>query len=130
MVAANFTSLKRTNTITLTVANGATESDWVRMPSSVIKVLHFKTPSNTPNTTCVFDVRTIDATGTIYPVATSADIASLLTVQVNGLGAFGSNAILPLTSYCDGFHEVRITLGTAITGSGSFILGVPSMSTE
>lgn len=122
--------LKKTNTIVLTVANSATASDWVRLPSSVLKVLGLKTPSNTPNTTLVFDVRTADVTGTVYPVVSDTDKAALLTLSVNGLGAFGARALTPLGSFVDGYHELRITLGATITGDGEFILNVPSMTTE
>ena len=122
--------LKKTNTIILTVSNGNTASDWVLMPSSVLKVLGLKTPTNAPNTTCVFHVRTVDVSGTVYPVASDTDIASVLTLNVNGLGAFGARALTPLGSFVDGYHELRITLGTAITGDGEFILNVPSMTTE
>lgn len=122
--------IKKTNRIILTVPNSGTQSDWVRMPSSVLKVLGFKTPTNTPNTTCVFDVRESDATGTVYPVASEADIATKLTLSVNGLGAFGARVLAPLGSFVDGFHEVRITLGATITGEGVFILNVPSATTE
>lgn len=122
--------IKKNNTINLTVANGATQSDWVLMPSSVLKVLGLKTPTNTPNTTLVFDVRVADVTGTIYPVASDTDIASKLTLNVNGLGAFGARALTPLGSFVDGYHELRLTLGATITGAGVFILNVPSSTIE
>lgn len=122
--------LKKTNTIILTVLDSATVSDWVKMPSSVLKVLGLKTPSNMPNSTIVFHVRTSDVPGTVYPVASDTDIAALFTLSANGLGAFGARALTPLGSFVDGYHELRITLGTAITGDGEFIINVPSMSTE
>lgn len=130
MAPTAFYDLKKTNRIILTVDNSATVSDWVRMPSSVLKVLGLKTPSNTPNTTLIFHVREADVTGTVYPVASDTDISSVLTLNVNGLGAFGARSLTPLGSFVDGFHEVRITLGSVITGAGSFILNVPSMTTE
>lgn len=130
MTNSAFLSHKRTNTINLTIANGATASDWVRMPSSVIKVFGLKCPTNTPSTTLVFDVRLLDVPGTVYPVAAENAIASLLTMTVNGLGAFGARALAPLGSFCDGYHEIRLTLGSVITGEGVFILNVPSPITE
>lgn len=130
MAPSVFYDLKKTNTIILTVTNGNTASDWVRLPSSVLKVLGLKTPTNAPNTTLVFDVRTEDVPGTVYRVAADTDIASALTLNVNGLGAFGARALTPLGSFVDGYHELRLTLGAAITGDGEFILNVPSMTTE
>lgn len=130
MTAQRLIDIKKTNTIALTVANGAAVSDWVLMPSSVLKVLGFKTPTNTPITTCVFHVREVSVPGTAYPVASDTDIASLLTLNVSGLGAFGARALAPLGSFVDGFHEVRITLGAVITGDGVFELNVPSIITE
>lgn len=123
-------SIKRTNTIEITIANGQTASDWVLMPSAVVKVLGLKCPTNTPNTTLVFDVREADATSTIYPVASDNDIATKLTLNVNGLGAFGARVLAPLGSFVDGYHEIRLTLGSVITGEGIFILNVPSPITE
>lgn len=130
MVGQRLIDLKKINTIELTVADSATQSDWVLLPSSVLKVLGLKTPTNAPNTTLVFDIRERSVTGTVYPLASDTDIASKLTLNVNGLGAFGSRALAPLSSFVDGFHELRITLGTAITGEGVFILNVPSSTTE
>ena len=130
MPSTTYTNIKRTNSIDITVANGATASDWVLLPSSVLKVLGLTTPTNAPNTTLVFDVRRLDATSTVYPVASDTDIASKLTLNVNGLGAFGSRALAPLSSWVDGFHEIRLTLGTTITGDGVFTLSVPSVVTE
>lgn len=130
MPNATFYSLKKTNTISLTILNTATESDWVTLPSSVLKVLGLKTPSNSPNTTLVFDVRTLETPATIYPVVSDTDIAALFTLNVNGLGAFGARALTPLGSFVDGYHQLRITLGSAISGDGIFLLSVPSMSTE
>ena len=130
MPNSTFYSLKKTNTISLTIADTAVISDWVTLPSSVLKVLGLKTPSNTPNTTLVFSVRTLEATGTVYPVVSDTDKAALFTLSVNGLGAFGARALTPLGSFVDGYHQLRITLGAAITGEGIFLLSVPSMSTE
>jgi hypothetical protein len=123
-------NVKTTNTIELTILNGATASDWVTLPSSVLKVLGLKTPTNSPNTTLVFHVRTTDDESTIYPVASDTDIAAVLTFNVNGLAAFGARACAPLGSFVDGYHQLRLTIGTAITGDGVFILNVPSTVTE
>lgn len=122
--------MTQVNNISLTVSDGNTSSDWVRMPSSVIKLLGIKTPSNTPNTSLVFSIRAVDVPGTIYPVASMTNKSSLLTLNVNGLGAFGGTALLPLSSYTDGYHELQLTLGAAITGDGVFSLNVPSSKTE
>ena len=125
-----YNDLKRTNTIVVTVPDGAGSSNWVRLPSSVLKVLGLKTPSNTPNTTLVFHIRSLDNEGVSIPVASDTDIASVLTLNVNGLGAFGARALTPLGSWVDGFHEIRFTLGSTPTGDADFILSVPSMTTE
>lgn len=122
--------MAQVNNISLTIINGGAISDWVIMPASVIKLLGLKTPSNTPNTTLVFEVRTVDVPGIIYPVVGANNIAELLMLNVNGLGAFGGSTLLPLSSYTDGYHEIRFTLGAAITGDGTFLLSVPSTATE
>lgn len=130
MVAQKLIDIKKTNTINLTVLDTATASDWVLLPSSVLKVLGLKTPSNCPNTTMVFDVRESSVTGTVYRVKADTDDAADFTLNVNTLSAYGARALTPLGSFVDGFHELRITLGTAITNDGVFILNVPSTVTE
>jgi hypothetical protein len=130
MVAQRLIDIKKTNTIELTVADTATVSDWVLLPSSVLKVVGFKTPSNCPNTTCVFDVRERSVTGTVYRLKADTDDAADFTLNVNSLSAYGSRAMTPISSFVDGFHEVRLTLGSAISGDGAFILNIPSTTTE
>lgn len=132
MVAQRFIDIKKSNTVELLIPDGSNESNWVLLPSASLKLLGFKTPSTVPNNRNItFRIRTIEDPSAEYDVVAATAGISHLSITTDAEDAYGGDALKPLTSFLDGFHEVKITIsGVALTQDTTFILSVPSILTE
>lgn len=124
--------IKKTNSINLVILNGSNESNWALLPSSVLKLIGFKVPSGIPAPRNItFRVRTLEDPSEEYNVVEDRNGNAHLTLATHDEDAFGGDALKPLTSFLDGFHEVKITIsGVALVSDTTFILSVPSSLTE
>ena len=109
-----------TQEFVFTVTSGNTQSDWIAVDRTMTtKIMSLLCPSSAPSTTLTFESRPVGG-GDITPIIADKDSSSLLTLNINGLGSFGANALARLASEVN--REWRLVLANAPTSDAEFTL--------